>query len=153
MTRILVVLLFLAGIAACVRPKPVQTRGVTMSDGGIVITAESCPSQRPASWPHSHFRVSPGSPDARLEARTGALIFDVQVDSMSPGAQLLVRDRTLQREVTFSDSATRVNIPAGRYYFRARRIGAQTLEDSVDVRSGFADTVRILLGREKMCLV
>jgi hypothetical protein len=147
MTRTFVVLLFLAGVAACVRPNPVQTR-VVMS-GGMVVTAESCPSQRPTSW----FRVLPGSPDATLEPQTGALIFEVQVDSMSPGAQVSVSNQTGRRDMPFSDSVTRVNIPTGRYYFRARRIGAQTVGDSVDVRSGFADTVRILLGREKMCPV
>jgi hypothetical protein len=124
-----------------------------MSGGGMVVTAEGCPSQRPTSWRHSQFRVSPGSPDATLDPQTGALIFDVRVDSMSPGAQILIRDQTLRRDLPFSDSVARVNIPTGRYYFRARRIGAQTLEDSVDVRSGFVDTVKILLGREKFCAV
>jgi hypothetical protein len=94
-----------------------------------------------------------GSPDTTLDPQTGALIFDVQVDSMSRGSQILIRDQTLRRDLPFTDSVARVNIPTGRYYFRARRIGAQTLDDSVDVRSGFVDTVRILLGREKLCAV
>ena len=87
-----------------------------------------------------------------LEAQTGTLIFEVGVDSMpSQGAQISVRNQTVRRDMAYSDSLIKVNVPTGRYYFRARRIGAQTLEDSIDVRSGFADTVRILLGREMFC--
>jgi hypothetical protein len=52
----------------------------------------------------------------------------------------------------YGDSVIKASVPAGRYAFRARRIGAQTLQDSVDVRSGYVDTVKILLGREVMCL-
>jgi hypothetical protein len=52
----------------------------------------------------------------------------------------------------YGDSVIKASVPAGRYSFRARRIGAQTLQDSVDVRSGYVDTVKILLGREVMCL-
>jgi hypothetical protein len=154
MTRALVTLLFVAVVGACARPNPAQTREVTINGGGAVITAEGCPSQRPTSWPHSQFQVFSGSPDTTLEAQTGTLIFEVRVDSM-PGpqsAQVSMRNQTVRRDMPYGDSVIRVRVPAGRYYFRARRIGAQTLQDSIDVRSGFADTVRILLGREMLCL-
>jgi hypothetical protein len=155
MTRALGELLFLAVVSACARPNPVQTGGVTINSGGAVITAEGCPSQRPASWPHSQFRVFPGSPDTTLEAQTGTLVFEIRVDSMPrpQSAQVSVRNQTVRRDMPYGDSVIRVSVPAGRYYFHARRIGAQTLQDSVDVRSGFVDTVRILLGREMLCLV
>jgi hypothetical protein len=45
-----------------------------------------------------------------------------------------------------------VTVPAGRYSFRARRIAAQTLQDSINVRRGFVDTVKVTLGREIVCL-
>lgn len=154
MTRALGTLLFVAVVSACARPNPVQTRRVTINGGGGVLTAVGCPSQRPTSWPHSQFRVFFGSPDTTLEAQTGTLIFEVRVDSM-PGlqnAQVSLRNKAIRRDMAYGDSVIRANVPAGRYYFRARRIGAQTLQDSIDVRSGFADTVRILLGREMFCL-
>ena len=143
--------MIVAGIVACVRHNPEQRRGVVVY-GGPIVTAAGCPSQRPASWPHSEFRVFLGSPDATLETQTGTLIFEVGVDSMpSQGAQISVRNQTVRRDMSYSGSLIKVNVPTGRYYFRARRIGAQTLEDSIDVRSGFADTVRIVLGREMFC--
>ena len=146
--------LFVAVLSACARPNAVQTRGVTINGAGAVITAEGCPSQRPTSWLHSQLRVYSGAPDVTLEAQTGALIFEVRVDSLPRpwSAQISVQNQTIRRDMVYGDSVIRVSVPAGRYYFRARRIGAETLQDSVDVRSGFADTVRILLGREMLCL-
>jgi hypothetical protein len=154
MTRALGELLFLAVVSACARPNPVQSGGVTINGGGAVITAEGCPSQRPTSWPRSQFRVFLGSLDTTLDAQTGTLIFEIRVDSMPrpQSAQVSVRNQTVRREMPYGDSVIRVSVPAGRYYFHARRIGVQTLQDSIDVRSGFADTVRILLGREMLCL-
>lgn len=153
MTRAPAALVLLAGVVACVRHNPEPKREVVVYAGGPIVTAVSCPSQRPASWRHSAFRVFLGTPDQRLEPQTGTLIFEVRVDSTpeSSGAQVSVRNQSVRREMQYSDSAVRVNVPTGRYYFRARRIGAQTLEDSIDVRSGFADTVRIFLGREMFC--
>ncbi len=89
-----------------------------------------------------------------MEAQAGALIFEVRIDSTPgrPSAQLSLRNRQIQRDMPYGDSVVKVIVPAGRYSFRARRIGAQTLQDSVDVRRGYVDTVRILLGREMMCL-
>jgi hypothetical protein len=155
MTRALGELLFLAVVSACARPNSVQSGGVTINGGGAVITAEGCPSQRPTSWPHSQFRVFLGSRDSTLEAQIGTLIFEIRVDSMPrpQSAQVSVRSQTARRDMPYGDSVIRVSVSAGRYYFHARRIGAQTLQDSIDVRSGFADTVRILLGREILCLV
>jgi hypothetical protein len=126
-----------------------------MHAGMPVITAISCPSQRPISWPNSEFQIAFGSRDQALEPQTGTLIFQVRVDSMpgGQGAQVSLSNQTIQRHMPYGDSVIRVSVPAGRYSFRARRIGARTLHDSVDVRSGYADTVRIFLGREMMCLV
>ena len=153
MTRAPAALVLLMGVVACVRHNSEPRRGVVVYGGGPIVTAVSCPSQRPASWPHSAFRVFLGSPDQKLNPQTGALIFDLRVDSTpaSSGAQVSVRSQSVRRDLQYVDSAVRVNVPTGRYYFRARRIGAQTLEDSIDVRSGFADTVRIFLGREMFC--
>ena len=63
-------------------------------------------------------------------------------------AQVSLRNQTIRRDIAYGDSVIRVTVPAGRYLLRARRIGAQTLQDSIDVRSGFDDTVRVTLGRE-----
>ena len=153
MTRTLGTLLFVAIVGACARPSAVQPPRVIINSGGPLITAESCPSQRPTSWPRSQFRAFLGSPDVTLETQTGTLLFAVRVDSL-PGpqsAQISVRNQTVRLDMPYGDSVIRVSAPAGRYYFHARRTGAQTLQDSIDVRSGFVDTVRIFLGREIFC--
>jgi hypothetical protein len=155
MTRALRTVLFVALTNACAPTGPIQTRAATVHGGGAVVTAEACPPQRPASWPHSQLRVLLGSRDTTLEAQTGTVIFEVRLDSIPRpwSAQISLRNQTFRRDMPYGDSVIRVSVPAGRYYFRARRIGARTLEDSIDVRSGFADTARILLGREMLCLV
>ena len=131
---------------SCARPNPTPRSALIIRDG--------CPSQRPTSWPNSQFQVSLGGSDTTLDAETGTLIFDVRVDSMPgvEGAQISLRNRTIRRDITYSDSVIRVTVQAGRYSFRARRIAAQTLQDSIDVRSGFVDTVKVKLGREVVCL-
>ena len=144
-----------ATMSACVRRDPPQTdRTITFGRGPIVVAA-TCPSQRPASWPNSQFSVAFGNPDKTLGSQTGALIIEVRVDSM-PGlqsAQVSLRNQAMRRDLPFGDSVITLTAPAGRYFFRARRVGAQTLQDSIDVRSGYADTVRVTLGREVMCLL
>jgi hypothetical protein len=153
MTRVLVALVFLAAVPGCVRHNPEPRREVVVHGGGPIVTAVSCPSRRPASWPHSTFQVVLGPPDPTVEPQTGTLIFEIRVDSTqrSSGAQVSVRNPSVRRDMPYSDSVVRVNVPTGRYYFRVRRIGAQTLEDSIDVRSGFVDTASILLSGEMFC--
>jgi hypothetical protein len=63
-----------------------------------------------------------------------------------------LRNETARRDSAFADSPIKLTAPAGRFSFRVRRIGAQTLQDSVDVRSGYVDSVKVLLGREVVCL-
>ena len=156
MTKAPVAVLVAAAVSACARSNQVPTRRVSVnSGGGVVVTDEGCPSQRPASWPQSNFKIFLGSPGTHLEAQSGTLIFEVRADSMPgvPSAQISLRSQTLRRDMPYGDSVIRVNVPAGRYYFHARRIGAQTIQDSIDVRKGFVDTVKIFLGREKFCSV
>jgi hypothetical protein len=96
-----------------------------------------------------------GAADTTLETRTGALVVDVSVDSVpsvnKPQISLLAG--ATHHDVIYGDSTIKFIAPAGRYVFRARMIGAQTIQDSVDVRSGFADTVKVRLGREVVCLL
>lgn len=101
-------------------------------------------------------RTSSGREDLTLESNTGALFIDVRGDSLNPlvgNAQIRLQNAEIRRDTAVRDSALRMTVPAGRYYFRARRIGSQTLQDSISVRSGYVDTVRAILGREIVCLV
>ena len=147
MTRVILALLVVTATAsACARRAPMQTRAVIVNSG--------CPSQRPTSWSNSQFQVSLGGRDSTLDAQTGALIFEVRIDSI-PGAQsaqVSLRNQTIRRDAAYGDSLIRISAPAGRYLFRARRIAAQTLQDSIDVRASYVDTVKVTLGREIVCL-
>ena len=114
----------------------------------------SC-AQRPASWANSQMSVSLGRVDPTLDARSGALILDVSIDSM-PGvhaAQISLLNGTVRYDAPFKDSVVTITAPSGRYLLRARRLGARTIMDSVDVRSGYADTVKVMLGRDVVCLL
>jgi hypothetical protein len=143
---VLPVLAVAATVNACARPATTQTT--------VVMDTLYCPSQRPASWAQSQFRVALGYADPSLDAGSGALMVDVQVDSMPGvhGAQVSLSSQTIRRDAAFSDSLIKITVPAGRYFLRARRIDAQTLQDSIDVRSGFVDTVKVILGRQIVCL-
>ena len=134
-------------VNACARPVSAPTRGVVINSG--------CPTQRPTSWANSQFRITFGQIDSTLDAQSGALVFEVQIDSIPgpQGAQVSVRTQTIRRDTAFAGSPIRMTVPAGRYSFRVQRIGAQTLQDSVDVRSGNVDTVKVILGREVVCLL
>jgi hypothetical protein len=148
----LALLVVTATVSACARPAPMHTRAVMIDIG--------CPSQRPASWPNSQFRVSLGGGDSTLDAQTGALIFEVRIDSV-PGeyqlkpqsAQVSLWNQTIRRDAAYGDSLIRIAAPAGRYSFRARSIAAQTLQDSIDVRGGYVDTVKVTLGRDIVCIL
>jgi hypothetical protein len=147
MTRVILALLVVTATAsACARRAPMQTRAVIVNSG--------CPSQRPSSWSNSQFQASLGGRDSTLDGQTGALIFEVRIDSI-PGAQsaqVSLRNQTIRRDAAYGDSLIRISAPAGRYLFRARRIAAQTLQDSIDVRASYVDTVKVTLGREIVCL-
>ena len=135
-------------LTACAKLAPAPTRGV-------IINKDDCP-QRPASWPNSKMQTSFGRTDSTLEPNTGALFIEVRGDSLNPtvgNAQIRLQNAEIRRDTIVRDSALRITVPAGRYYFRARRIGSQTLQDSISVRNGYVDTVRAILGREVVCLV
>ncbi len=100
-------------------------------------------------------RVALGNRDSALDAMSGALIVGVSLDSVPPvnKAQISLLHGGAHQDVIYGDSAIRISAPAGRYFFRARMLGAQTVQDSIEVRRGFADTVKVKLAREVVCLL
>ena len=99
-------------------------------------------------------RLIPGGVDSALDAETGSLVVALSIDSMPHinKAQVSLLTGRVHYDVIYGDSLVTLTAPAGRYLFRAREIGAQTVQDSVDVRARFADTVKVILGREVVCL-
>jgi len=155
MNRVLSAVLFIALIADCAPTNQGKTRDVVVSGGiydGIVVT-EFCPTNDPTSLRRSQFRIFLGSRDPALETPNGTLIFKARLDAnQAPSAvQISLRNQTIRRDMPYGDSVVRVSVPAGRYHLIAKRIGAGILDDSIDVRSGFADTVRIVLASERLC--
>ncbi len=144
-----------AALSACAQANSAPTRGVIVHGGGVIVNSGTCPTQRPTSWPKSQFRVMSGHYDPQLVTESGALVFEVQIDSIPvpQGAQVSLWNQTTRQDSAFTNSPIRVTVPPGRYSFRVRRIGAQTLQDSVDVRNGYVDTVEVMLGREVVCLM
>jgi hypothetical protein len=143
-----VVLFIIAAVflSSCRPPTPPQT-------AAAVVTQNCGP--RPASWGLSEMRLALGSPDTALDNLTGALIVDISLDSVPPvnKAQISLLHGASHQDVIYGDSAMRISAPAGRYVFRARMLGAQTVQDSIDLRGGFADTVKVKLAREVVCLL
>jgi hypothetical protein len=137
------------GLNACARTAQVQA-------ARAVVVQDSCPSQRPSSWPNSKLRMSLGRPDKKLDANTGILIIAVRGDSINPNvrnAQVSLRSLGIRRDVYVTDSLIEMILPPDRYFFRVRRIASQTLQDSIDVRNGYVDTVNVSLGRDIVCLL
>ena len=152
-TRFVISLAFIFALSACAHANATPTRRVIAS-GGVLVTAGNCPTQRPAYWAKSKFSVERGRSDPTLDAQSGALVFEVTVDSMlgPQAAQVSLWNQTIRRDSAFAQSPIKLAVPVGRYSFRARKIGAQTMQDSVDVRSRYVDTVKVVLGREVVCL-
>jgi hypothetical protein len=141
-------------LSGCARANSAPTRsGIIYGVGGILI-AETCPAQRPPSWRKSQFRVVTGDFDPTLKAQSGALVFNVRVDSIPDpqAAQVSLWSQTFRRDSAFAQSPIKIVAPVGRYAFRVRKIATQAMQDSVDVRSRYVDTVKIVLGREVVCL-
>jgi len=132
-------------LTACARPVPPQPQARVINN--------SCGS-RPAAWPNSKYQIARGTRDTRLYAGTGRLVVDVSVDSIPTihGAQISLLRGPAEMKMPYSDSVVSITAPAGRYVLRARRIGAQTLQEPIDIRNGFADTAKVVLGREVVCL-
>jgi hypothetical protein len=98
-------------------------------------------------------KVFVGGADTAIEPKTGTLVVDLSLDSVPTvnKAQVSLLAGATHHDVIYGDSAIKITAPAGRYLFRARMIGAQTIQDSVDVRSGFVDTIKVMLGRVVVC--
>ena len=99
-------------------------------------------------------RLILGSVDSALDAKTGALVIALSIDSMPRinKAKVSLLHGKEHYDAIYGDSLVTLTAPAGRYLFRAREIGAQTIQDSVAVRGSFTDTVKVILGREVVCL-
>jgi hypothetical protein len=115
----------------------------------------SCP-PIPASWPQSTLRRSLGSSDLTLRPQTGALFVEVKGDGLNPsalGAHLALRSRAILRDTVVRDSVVNIALlPPGRYSLRIRRLGFRQLQDSIEIRSGYLDTVRVVLATDMACL-
>ncbi len=121
----------------------------------VVIVGGGCPAI-PASWPQSTLSRSLGSSDPTLGPQTGALFVKVKGDGLNPsamGAHLSLQSRAIKRDTVVTDSlVTMTLLPAGRYSLGVRRIGFRQLRASVEVRSGYLDTVRVVLATDMACL-
>jgi hypothetical protein len=122
-----------------------------------VTHTSSCPAEYPANWATSSIHRSVGNSTNSVQPQSGVVVIEVRGDASNPvasNAQLSFRNRTVQRDTVAVDS-TRIEIvlPQGRYLFRARRIGFRTVQDSLDVRPGYADTVRVILATDITCLL
>ena len=137
--------------SALVTCAPPQARGPA-----VVVFAGGCP-PIPASWPQSTLRRSLGSRDPDLRTHTGALFVEVKGDRLNPsapGAQLELRSRGVQRDTVVSDSVVTIaQLPGGSYSLGAKNAGFRELHAAIEVRSGYLDTVRVVLATDMACLV
>jgi hypothetical protein len=69
------------------------------------------------------------------------------------GAQVSLRSRAMQRDTVVTDSVISVTqLPAGRYSLQVKRLGFRQLQDSIEIRSGYLDTIRVSLATDMFCL-
>ena len=151
-TRVVVSVAFILASNACAHTNPAPARRVIPS-GGIIVTG-SCPSERPEYYAKSQFSVQRGGSDATLSAESGALVFEITVATIlgPQAAQVSLWNQTTRRDSAFAPSPIKLVVPAGLYSFRVRKIGTQQMQDSVNVRGTYVDTVKVVLGREVVCL-
>ncbi len=136
-----------SAIVTCAPPQPRRS-------AGVMVTGD-CPAI-PASWPQSTLSRSLGSSDPTLRPETGALFVEVKGDGLNPlalGAHLSLRSRGILRDTVVRDSVVNIApLPAGRYSLGIRRLGFRQLQASIEVRSGYLDTVRVVLATDMACL-
>ena len=120
-----------------------------------IVVRRGCP-PIPASWPQSTLRRSLGSRDLDLRPQTGALFVEVKGDGLNPsasGAQLALRSQGILRDTVVRDSVVNIApLPPGRYSLGIRKLGFRQLQASIEVRSGYLDTVRVVLATDMACL-
>jgi hypothetical protein len=91
-----------------------------------------------------------------LRPHTGTVFVEVKGDHLNPsasGAQLALRTKGILRDTVVSDSGVNIAQPAaGSYSLEVKRIGFRRLQASIEVRSGYLDTVRVVLSTDVMCL-
>jgi hypothetical protein len=137
--------------SASVTCAPPQARGPA-----VVVFSGGCP-PIPASWPQSTLRRSLGGRDPDLHPHTGALFVEVRGDRLNPsapGAQLEFRSRGVQRDTVVTDTVVNIaQLPAGSYSLGVKRVGFRQLQAAIEVRSGYLDTVRVVLSTAMVCLV
>jgi hypothetical protein len=144
--------LALVGLAlallGCAQSRPNLSAGAIAGNG--------CSAQRPASWPESSFIHALGPIDRTLDSPNGALFLEVKTDSSNPAplnaSQVLLQRAGFRRDTLVRDSI-KMTVPAGRYFFRVRGIGLRPVQDSIDIRIGYVDTLHVVLGRELLCLM
>ena len=144
----IVVIGFTSALVTCTPPQA-RVPAVVVFSGG-------CPPV-PASWPQSTLRRSLGSRDPDLHPNTGALFVEVKGDRFNPsapGTQLEFRSRGVQRDTVVSKSVVTIaQLPAGSYSLSAKNAGFRELHAAIEVRSGYLDTVRVVLATGMVCLV
>ena len=145
---LIVVISITLAIVACAPSRPHGPVGVTFT--------VDCPPAVPDSLPRSVLRRSLGSSDLTLSPQTGALFVEIRGDESNPkvfGAQVSLRSRATQRDTVVTDSVVSVTrLPAGRYSLQVKRIGFRQLQDSIEIRTGYLDTVRVSLATDMICL-
>jgi hypothetical protein len=144
---VIIVIGITSAIVTCAPPQPRRSADVIVTGG--------CPAI-PASWPQSTLSRSLGSSDPTLGPQTGALFVEVKGDGLNPsamGAHLSLRSRAILRDTVVTDSVvTMTLLPAGRYSLGITRPGFRQLRASIEVRSGYLDTVRVVLATDMACL-
>ena len=110
----------------------------------------------PDSLPQSTVRRSLGSRDLTSSPQTGALFVEVkanQLNRSASGAHVSLRNRAISRDTVVMDSVVNISLlPEGRYSLLVKRLGFRLLRDSISIRSGYLDTIRVALATDIICL-
>jgi hypothetical protein len=108
----------------------------------------------PASRRSSLLRL-PGGRDSSFRGRGGIFVHirGDQANASVQGAQVSLRGTDVSRDTVLSDSTLLLRpLPTGQYSLRVHRIGYLNLMDSVAIRAGYLDTVRVALATAIVCL-
>ena len=143
-------------VAALLLLSPLACTHATNTTHAVTHTG-SCPTQYPPNSPRSSIHRLVGNANTPVQPQNGLVLIEVRGEASNPvvsNAQLSFRNRAVQRDTVALDSSRiAIVLPQGRYLFRARRLGFRTVEDSLEVRAGYADTVRVVLATEITCLL
>jgi hypothetical protein len=121
------------------------------------VVVGSCPPDTLPPSRRSVLSLLPGSPDSSFGHGLGGLFVELKGDESNPRvrqARIFARGAGVARDTFLTDTTLFLKLlPPGRYSVGSRSLGYLSVTESVSVRAGYLDTLRLSLATSVVCVL